>query len=516
MMKKLNFLANWIIRIVGVGIFTILTWYACFYTQYMLPLEGYEYPIDEKDSLIINLLTILLFFLICFGGRKLEDKLSEKMQNRVKRIVLWVAMSAQGVGGYLWIAAADRCPKGDQESIYHSAVQFLNGEYQALNRGSYCGLYPHQLGLVSFEKCMFQLFGTTDYHVVQFIFVLMVVGTCYVTYRMLGELTEHVSTVVLGMLLEGMCLLPIFYSCWLYGEVPYVFFAMLAAWMLLIFCKKEKWRYLVAFGAATTMAVLVRKNALILLVAFALVAGVYALCKKKYGVLAAIMLVLLIPNLCYEGIFKIYELRSGIPHSEGLPSNDFVYIGLVETEGERYGWDFYPSTQIYYDCDKNPEATKIAVNRLIAERWLEMKKEPGYFVKFFKGKMLSQWNAPLYQAMYFNYVHEDVHMPRITTFLDKLSGEYYEAILWGADRMQMIVYLGMLLYFGLAVKKDSDILQHLLAVTIIGGFFFSLMWEAKTRYIFPYYMMMFPLAAIGYENFLDFFQRFFQRYCRKH
>ena len=61
------------------------------------------------------------------------------------------------------------------------------------------------------------------------------------------------------------------------------------------------------------------------------------------------------------------------------------------------------------------------------------------------------------------------------------------------------MYVGMLCYFLLAVKKDSPILQHTLAVTIIGGFFFSIIYEAKARYIFPYYVMMFPFASHGYR-----------------
>ena len=56
----------------------------------------------------------------------------------------------------------------------------------------------------------------------------------------------------------------------------------------------------------------------------------------------------------------------------------------------------------------------------------------------------------------------------------------------------------MLCYFVFAVKKDSNILQHMLAVAMIGGFLFSIIWEAKARYIFPYYVMMYPLAAVGY------------------
>ena len=62
----------------------------------------------------------------------------------------------------------------------------------------------------------------------------------------------------------------------------------------------------------------------------------------------------------------------------------------------------------------------------------------------------------------------------------------------------MIIYFGAFLYFVLAIDKENNVLQHLFAVALIGGFLFSIIWEAKARYMFPYYVMMLPMANIGY------------------
>lgn len=60
----------------------------------------------------------------------------------------------------------------------------------------------------------------------------------------------------------------------------------------------------------------------------------------------------------------------------------------------------------------------------------------------------------------------------------------------------------MLFWYLLAGRQDKGILRQLLALAVIGGFCFSLLWEAKTRYILPYYLFMFPCAAVGYEELL--------------
>ena len=37
-------------------------------------------------------------------------------------------------------------------------------------------------------------------------------------------------------------------------------------------------------------------------------------------------------------------------------------------------------------------------------------------------------------------------------------------------------------------------------LTIIGGFFYHLFFEAKSQFIFPYFILMIPLAAIGFTK----------------
>lgn len=502
---KLTRTANWVVRLTGGAILFVLVWYSLRFTQYMVPMQGYEYPVDVKDSMLQNLLALAVVIGLFAAGLLLERRVGEQAQRWIRRAVVGISMLWQGVWGFLWITAADRCPKGDQESVFKAAAGYLVGDYHSLGKRGYCEIYPHQLGLASLEELIFRIVGRADYHVIQMIFVAMIVGSVYCIYGFLKELSEHESVVVLGTLLAGSCMAPVFYTCWVYGEVPFVFFALLAAWMVARYMRRGTRGALAGFVAAVTFGVLVRKNALILVAAFGLAGAVYAFAKRDKRIVITILLAVLVPNLCYSGIYKMYELRSGYAHAEGLPANGFIHIGLQETEG-RYGWDYLDSNKAYYDNGRNTDRTREVYSELIAERLREMAGQPGYMAAFFKGKVLSQWNAPLYQSMYFNYVHEEVHNESVTAFLDRLSGDLFDELLWAADRLQFVIYAGSLLYFILCVKRDSNLLQHLLAVTVIGGFLFSILWEAKTRYVFPYYMMMFPMAAMGYGELVRLLQ----------
>ncbi|MCM1101543.1 MAG: hypothetical protein NC079_08150 [Clostridium sp.] len=500
--RGLTVCANRVVQCVGVVILAALVWYALRFTQYMEPVAGYEYPVDSRDSVWQNLLCALLVFAVFAGGKALEERMGERTQRIVCRVTAGIAMLWQGVWSFLWVLAADRPPGGDQDSVLSAAIGFLEGNYGALGEGGYCEIYPHQLGLASLEELIFRISGGTDYHVMQWILAAMAVGTVYCVYGILKDLSGRTAVVVPGTLLAGLCTAPILYSSWIYGESPYVFFTLLAARMLARYGRKKTVGALAGVVAAMTLAVLVRKNAMILILAFCLVGAVSAFAKRDKKLLCAMVLAVLVPALCYAGIYKMYELRSGYEHAKGMPVYGHMYIGLQESEG-RCGWYYLYCTNTYYENDRDTDRARAAYGELIAQRWSEMRDTPGYTTWFFKNKILSQWNAPLYQSVYFNFVHGEVHYPKVTAFLDRLSGDLFGAVLWVADRLQFVIYLGMLLYFAVGIRRDSDPLRHLLAVTVIGGFLFSVMWEAKTRYAFPCYMMMFPPAAIGYRELAE-------------
>ena len=45
-------------------------------------------------------------------------------------------------------------------------------------------------------------------------------------------------------------------------------------------------------------------------------------------------------------------------------------------------------------------------------------------------------------------------------------------------------------------KKKKEILM-IIPVAFIGGTLFHMIWEAKSRYVFPYFVFLIPLAAYG-------------------
>lgn len=65
---------------------------------------------------------------------------------------------------------------------------------------------------------------------------------------------------------------------------------------------------------------------------------------------------------------------------------------------------------------------------------------------------------------------------------------------------QLLIY-GSVLFVFVAKRKEWMYLEHyVLLIGIFGGFLFSLMWETKARYVFPYFLFMIPYAAVGLSS----------------
>lgn len=497
--RILYYTGNLTVRIVGSLIFLYLAWYAFQYTQYMLP-GGYEAPVDVPDSRSRNLLGLMA----AVSFMAVLMFLEKHIDGKVRRIICYVSGLAValwiGMAGMWWISSSAHVPAGDQAFIYGSASYFMEGNYNHLGLGSYYDMYPFQLGLTALCELFFQIVGAYNYWAFEAGCVVLAVGSVYIGSRILSELTESMAVIVGYNVLISGCLPLIFYTAWVYGDIPSIFFALLAEWMLLRYTADHKIRYLAILVFSLVFAMLVRKNSLILLVAVCLAVLLYALRGKDKRIVLAFLLAVFCSYGSYEAIYKVYEVRSGYEHSNGIPMITWVTMGMQESHGTCGWYNNYPK-ELYYKTDCDKEMTAMIAKKDLQDRLKAFREDPSYARAFFKKKVLSQWNEPLYQALFFNAESpEKKGGPDPGSLASRLGGDYYVKVLAICDRWQFVVYVGMLCYFLFVVKKDSNILQHILAITMIGGFFFSIIHEAKARYIFPYYVMMFPFAAYGYQQ----------------
>lgn len=498
-MNKIQSFSYGVVCVVGTALFAFLTLASFVFTQYM-PLLAQERPINRMDTLPGNLLTVAVFLLLIFGLKRLEGRVPERVARSaecflVAAAVLWVA----GWGGW-WINSLDRVPEGDQAFLCAAATYFMEGDYSFLGAGGYCQIYPHQLGLIAFLELFFSVVGRNNYLAFEWLNVFFAAASVFLGYRFLRE-TELARTArILYCLLIPGCVPLIFYTSWVYGDIPSIFFTMLAVSLAVRYQKRRRWSSLVGMVLSGVCAVLVRKNSLILLIALLILSVLYAMRNRKAQLLLAAIAAVVLSLFCYQGIYRMYEYRSGYELGKGLPVNSWIAMGLEENGGV-CGWYNNMPKEVLNSLELDYAATEAVMKETIGERLRYFAAEPKQAVRFFGKKILSQWNDPLYQSLYFSAKSIEENPPETGSLAEKLYSAEGEALIGGlADRMQLLVYLGVLFYFLTAVRRTEQPLSLLPAVMILGGFFFSVIWEAKARYIFPYYVMMYPLAAAGYDR----------------
>ena len=117
---------------------------------------------------------------------------------------------------------------------------------------------------------------------------------------------------------------------------------------------------------------------------------------------------------------------------------------------------------------------------------------------FFKEKLLVQWNDPTLTCFMENSSFmPEPDIPAIREIMSD-EGKYYGMAVELMNRYQLLIYLGVLFYCISALRCREPFYQLLPLIVVFGGCLFTLIWEAMARYVFPYFIYMVPLSAIGW------------------
>lgn len=283
-----------------------------------------------------------------------------------------------------------------------------------------------------------------------------------------------------------------------------------------------------------TLSVMLRKNSLVPVIAVLLVLLFEALRPGRNG---KMRLGLLIMAVCLAVTSvnvlpltqKIYEKKTGNTLSSGVTAMSYLAMGMQEAP-RGCGW--YNGFNIdTYDAAGMDTALANEISRLaINERLVYFREHPGYTADFYLHKHLSQWADGTYasrQATLATYGGRGAFFKEV--YEGSLSGGYIE---W-CNAWQNILYLGVLVFCIDSLKKrrefrvaghmadqtaghtagctadhmadqlDADrhgadrLYIYVGLIAVLGGFLFHIFWEANSRYIFSYSLLLMPYCGAG-------------------
>lgn len=397
------------------------------------------------------------------------------------------------------------------------------------------------------------------WHFIKLVYVCLLCGAIWFQYLSLQYLwPENYKKISCCYLVLVCCNLPmIMYSSFVYGEIPSFAALSVGCYLLLRLLGSSSpdssyrdnvsrndapsvtaYDYVprmlrqilfTGFGSILflTLSVMLRKNSLIPVIAVLLVLLFEALRPGRNG---KMRLGLLIMAVCLAvtsvGILplvqKCYEKKAGNTLSSGVTAMSYLAMGMQEAS-RGCGW--YNGFNIdTYDTAGMDTALANEISRLaIDERLTYFREHPGYTADFYLHKHLSQWADGTYasrQATLATYGGRSAFFKEV--YEGSLSGGYIE---W-CNAWQNVLYLGVLVFCidSLKKRRKSKVVGHMAdqtagqhgadrlgadrlgadrlyiyvgLIAVLGGFLFHIFWEANSRYIFSYSLLLMPYCGAG-------------------
>lgn len=486
-----------IFSFISAGFFLFLTYYSFRYSYINAHFLN-EILHEVKDNALINLLWAAVVVGIGLLAVKFSEKINEKW-------FLWILFAVNILAllfGRYWLVNSHSLPYYDQAYIYEIAEQFSLGDYSAMTPyGGYVGKYPHQLGIITFIRIFSWLTGSFDWHNFQFFNLYMLPVMITSGYFIVKELTCGKKGTRLLYLIGMLLCFPMYvYVPYVYGEISSTALVLAAVWALLSGFRKFQWYKPVLVGALLALAIQLRKNTLICLIAIILVVLIHTILNKKYKCIAFLVAVVLFPLVTQAGIDALYKPHE-VQEEYGVPSSLHIAMGLNDISEMGPGWyDGFNVDTYIYEAQADVAISKEIAKEHIKERLGFMWNNKAYAANFYKTKCLSQWNDPLYLSLKMSSggVTESEGL-----VYDIYFGNARNVVLAYSNVYQLVIYLLVFIVCLLGIlerKENYDVSFYILLIAVFGGFLFSLLWEAKSRYIFPYFMFMIPYAAIGLDR----------------
>ena len=464
--------------------------------------------IIEGEKIIPLIISLVVFFAL---GYFLLQAVSRW---RIETFFLLVLI-VHALMGTALVFFGRSAPGGDSASVYNMAIQLSEKDLSFIgDPNSYLSFYPQQIGLTVFLAGILKViklipFEFSPHHLIKLFYVALNCVTITFGYLSVKEIwrSKRVSAAFLYLSIFNLPF--IMYSSFIYGEIPSLTAMSVAVYFLCLLERKKGVPVLniILSVVFTAVSVFVRKNSLIFMIAAVIVLVLLFMGKRKKEYVITAVAAFLASIVILPVTLNYYELEVKEDVDSGVTMYSYLAMGMQDTSSRGPGWyngfnfDTYKNTGM----DKK-EANKIS-SEVIKERMDYFKENPKECFAFYRDKFLTQWTDPTLASCQATYTDFGGRAKFIQKIYD---GDYNKFYVFVCNVFQNVIYIGVFIWslnnFRKMVskgKKENFVLTYVGIITVIGGFFFHMMWEANSRYIFPYAMMLIPYAAFGYGNLME-------------
>lgn len=468
--------------------------------------KGKVETIEYNSENIILLIISMLFFLLLLYFLYRRIHWSNKTIKILRIIMILYIMTF----GMIWIYSTQSLPFADGELVDQATTQFANNNFELLNKGQYFDKFPFQLNLVFVFDTLYKVFGYQNYIVLQMLNIACLAGTYYYFCKSISILFENKKYEGLLIILLILWLPALLYCSFIYSTMYGLFLSTLASYYGLKYLKTRNTLYFIHITLAISMAIMLKSNYLITLIALMCILIMDFINHKKLASIVLIVLMLVFQSIPTKLIHRYYEDLSGKDIGKGIPNIAWIAMGMQEGN-KASGWYNSLMFDAYKQSNYDSDITKAICIQNIKERIGFFKSNPKELLLFYRRKINSQWNEPTYESLWVSEHRKGMHAIPLSEPIKSLYyGDLHKIYIQYANVFQFIVVLSSAICFWISRKKITYE-QLSFAIILIGGFLFHLIWEGNSKYILPYFLLLMPYSSIGLCNLFDKFHSMLKR-----
>jgi len=490
------------ISYLSIGIMAILTVLNILYVTNI----GESEKVSITSSSIFYIIFLVLFTVgIYFFTEWIDQKFSNVEENTKKRICL-ISKVIYFILCALLIIFLRPPIVGDQIHACNLAETFYTGDNERyLPNTTYAGIplfeymqaYYQQITLAFMFSIFLRIIHFDGIGLLRILNILFSLVIVIYTYKIAKKSSKEKDK---SNMFRPMFIIYTFFSLFLlntfiYGDIPSLALSMVAMYEVMKYRENNKIKHIIFAGVLMSLAYMFRMNSAIFVIAI----SIYLLLNLFYEIkehknitpkeiIVKLLLVILFVaiTLLPATIVKNYYIKKyNLDRDKQYPTISYFLIGMEESP-RCEGWY---SESIGEYALKNPEKASIEYKTRIKDRLKYFKENPKYTIKFYGRKIISMWCENTYGSIRDNM--EGTDKIDMTKFITPLT--FYQKA--------MLIFMFTYIIFVLVQnRKNISLDVILLLLAFLGGFFFHIMWEAKSRYIIPYIVVLMPILSIKIKN----------------
>lgn len=466
------------------------------FTTYLNAKECTSISVNSFIYIVCNILLALALFFV--------SKYLDNLQEQLKKRIITIGVIVFVLFNIIWVLIVNPNVVGDSVHVCNLAQTFYRGDSQELlSNLTYLGIplaqyaenYHQQISLAFVFSMFFRLI---HFDAMESLRALNVLGNfliIYALYKICMQVTKkyEINKILFFILILTFVSLPIL-STFIYGDIPSIALCLLAVYLMMKYTESKNIKYAIFASILTMIAYMMRMNSLIFIIATV----IYLLLniikefkqnnfKKNILNFSIIIFYLIVSTIPAQLVDNYYLDKYNLNKNNSSSTVRYILMAMEESPRGN-GWY---NEEIAEKAINNPDI-KEEYNEKVKERLQYFANNIGYTFRFYTMKIASMWTENTYSAIRNNTVDDSAFLDNSIWILT-----FYQKALLILTSVCCLINL-------IQNRKILSLEIIFLLLIFIGGFTFHILWEAKSRYIIPYILVLIPIAAIKIEHLPKF------------